>query len=297
MSHRARVAVLTVGLALAAGVADAAILVTTSVNATELANALLSGGSGITINSATLTGAAGAAGLFTGGADSLGFDQGLVLTTGNATFIAGPNNSTAAGANNGAPGDAALTAIVGRPTFNATVLEINFTPTGNTLQFSYVFGSEEYNEYVGSDFNDVFAFFVNGVNLARVPGTNTPVTINNVNCGSNSAFYRNNTGGGPAGCPNLGLNTQLDGLTTVLGFTASVNPNTPNLLRLAIADTNDSILDSAVMLQGGTLQSCGGPGQPACGTPPDTAPVPEPGTMMLLGSGVAAAVAARRRRR
>ncbi len=66
------------------------------------------------------------------------------------------------------------------------MLTIHFTPTGNQVRFSYVFASEEYNEYVGSEYNDLFAFFVGGTNYAVLPGTSTPVAINNVNCGSSS---------------------------------------------------------------------------------------------------------------
>jgi hypothetical protein len=56
-------------------------------------------------------------------------------------------------------------------TFDATVLEFDFVPTFSTVQFQYVFSSEEYSDFSNTSFNDVFAFFVNGVNIAVVPGT------------------------------------------------------------------------------------------------------------------------------
>ena len=40
-----------------------------------------------------------------------------------------------------------------------------------------------------AEFNDVFAFFVNGVNCALTPGTSDPIAVNTVNPGSNSLFY------------------------------------------------------------------------------------------------------------
>ena len=147
-----------------------------------------------------------------------------------------------------------------------------------------MFGSEEYNDFVGSNFNDVFAFFVNGVNFALIPGTATPVSINNVNNGNanqgvlgsgpcaNCAFYVDNATGA--------RNTQLDGFTTVLTFVAPVNPGVSNVLKLAIADTSDSALDSAVFLQAGSLQVCGVPGTPPCTGGP-TAAVPEPASLLL----------------
>jgi|KBSMisStaDraftv2_1062788.scaffolds.fasta_scaffold396145_1 hypothetical protein len=273
----------------AAALADP-IIVTPTNNANTLANALNSAGSGITINSATYTGAALASGTYTGGTGVVGIDTGIVLTSGNATFVSGPNNSTQFSVDNGAAGDAQLNAIVGGTTFNASVLNIDFTPTGSTVQFSYVFGSEEYNEFVNSQFNDVFAFFVNGVNYALIPGTSTAVSINTVNNGFAGAGQ---LGSGP--CTNCQYyvdnatgtrNTQLDGFTTVLSFVAPVNVGVSNTLKLAIADTSDRVLDSAVFIGGGSFEVCGTPGQPACGT---TGTVPEPASLLLLGSGLALA--------
>jgi hypothetical protein len=64
----------------------------------------------------------------------------------------------------------------------------------DTLKFRYAFGSEEYMEFANSSFNDVFGFFISGPNpsggsytnqnIALIPGTATPVTINNVNGGT-----------------------------------------------------------------------------------------------------------------
>lgn len=104
-------------------------------------------------------------------------------------------------------------------------------PTGNFIQFSYVFGSEEYNEWVGSQFNDVFGFFVNGVNYALIPGTSTPVAINDVNNGANSAYYIDNT--------SAFLDTQMDGLTKVLTLVAPVNSGVTNTMFIGIADAGD----------------------------------------------------------
>ena len=233
-----------------------------TITANSLVNALLGTNSGITITNVTYTGANGASGTFSGGLGIIGVPSGIVLTSGAVTNVVGPNNTSSASKDNALPGDADLTAFAGSATFDASVLNITFVPTGSTIQFYYVFGSEEYNEYINK-FNDAFGFYVNGVNKALLPGTATPVTINNVNCGSTG------TGTGP-NC-NLFINnssatynTQLDGYTKVLGFTASVTPNTPNTLKIAIADTADHALDSAVFIAGGTLYVCGGVGEPAC---------------------------------
>ena len=112
-------------------------------------------------------------------------------------------------------------------------MEFDFTcSTSQDVVFQYVFGSEEYNEYVDSPFNDVFGFFLNGVNIATVPGIcsspGIPVAINNVDCenpynpplGPNCDCYRNNDlsdGGGV-------IDTELDGLTQVFYATAAIQP-------------------------------------------------------------------------
>jgi hypothetical protein len=148
--------------------------------------------------------------------------------------------------------------IPGYQTYDASILQFDFIPVGPTVTFRYVFASEEYNEFVDSPFNDVFGFFVNGVNYALLPDNVTVVSINNINNG-----YSTGVSTGP--CVNCTLYVdnsdgtsraiQYDGLTTVLTFTAPVIPGTLNRLKIAIADAGDSILDSAVFIEAGSLSS------------------------------------------
>jgi hypothetical protein len=223
---------------------------------TDLVNSLLGGG--VTVSNVTYTGAQDAAGTFTGGNGIIGFDKGIILSTGDAKNVIGPNKSESTSTDNNAPGDPILDAqIPGGTTHDAAVLEFDFVPQGDRLQFNYVFGSEEYNEFVNSQFNDVFGFFVNGKNVAVLPGTQTSVAINNVNAGNpvgtnatNPQFFINNDLASGAH-----LNTELDGLTVVLSVRAKVNPGVANHIKLAIADTGDAILDSDVFIQAGTFFS------------------------------------------
>jgi len=229
----------------------------TTLAATDLVDALI--GSGLNapnISNVTFTGADIAAGTFSGGMDAIGFENGIILSSGNITSVAGPNLSDNTTTNNGLPGDADLNSLIpGYTTHDATILEFDFECEFlQVISFEYVFASEEYNEYVGSAFNDVFGFFVNGVNIALIPGTTTPVSINNVNCGnpynpstvgSYCELFRNNDlsdGGGT-------IDTEMDGLTEVFYATASVNPGI-NHIKLAIADAGDWILDSDVFIKG-----------------------------------------------
>lgn len=264
-----------------------------TVTANDMVSTLLSGGSGISVSNITYTGANNASGLFSGGSgilDSGGqaaLNSGIILTSGSASNVIGPNTLPDATKDNGLPGTSTLDALIpSYKTYDASVLQFNFVPTGSKVEFTYVFGSEEYNEYVNSQFNDVFGFFVNGTNYALIPGTTTPVAINTVNCGyspgatpganpSNCSYFIDNVG------QNNHLNTQLDGITKELTFVAPVNIGAINTMYIGIADAGDPILDSAVFLKGGSFTVCGDPGEPECGTS-----VPEPSSLLLLGLGI-----------
>jgi len=234
-----------------------------SVTPESLVNTLMGGG--ITVSNVTYTGANRAAGVFSGGTGIIGFESGIILSSGDIANVSGPNTNTATTTDNGMPGDEDLNSLIpGYTTFDAAVLEFDFVPTSNVIQFRYVFGSEEYNEYVNSPYNNVFGFFVNGNNIALIPGTTTPVSINNVNNGnpcpagnfpsyaSNPDFYIDNGGCNPA---NATLNTELDGLTVVLTATANVNPGVTNHIKLAIADAGDAVLDSAVFIEAASFEA------------------------------------------
>lgn len=222
----------------------------------DLAQTLV--GPGISVSNVVYTGATSAAGAFVDGADSVGIDTGVILSSGRVEDIIGPNALDNVTTIFGTPGDADLEAInPGFATFDASVLEFDFVPSGPEITFTYVFGSDEYNEFVGDDFNDVFAFFVNGVNRALLPDGVTPVSINTVNDGNvdlvappvNPAFYVNND------CDDTpcALDFEADGRTVVLTFKAPVNPGVQNHLKLAIADVSDQTYDSWVFVKTGSL--------------------------------------------
>ncbi len=224
----------------------------------NLVNSLL--GSGVTASNTQYTGANVAAGSFSGGAGVLGLDTGIILSSGSISNVIGPNCSTAISTDNLLPGDVDLNTLVAPNTTNdAAVLEFDFVPASNSVSFQYVFSSDEYNEFANSPFNDVFGFFVNGQNVALLPGTTTIVSINNVNGGNplgtnpqNPQFFINNDFQIPFTAP---LNIEMDGLTVVLTVQAAVNAGQTNHIKLAIADTSDGVLDSNVFIKAGSFVS------------------------------------------
>jgi hypothetical protein len=207
----------------------------------QLANALA--GDGIAVSNVTYTGANSAAGSFTGGDGILGLNAGVVLSSGAIADVTGPNDSAGTTTQHGTAGDADLTTLAGQTTNDAAVLEFDFEPTTSQVQFSYVFSSEEYNEYVNQGFNDVFGFFVNGTNCALVGEPAVPVSIDTINANSNSSLFINNDAS-----VDPQLDTEMDGLTVVLTCAASVTAGETNHMKLAIADASDSQFDSAVFL-------------------------------------------------
>lgn len=259
---------LFIWLLLAGVYAHAQITVTNNLTAQELAETLV--GKGITIANARLTGPGIASGRFKTTASNLGLDSGIVLTTGRAATANSPGmnggQAQQASTDNGEPGDTDIDRLIGRVglSFDACALEFDFLPIGDTLYFRYVFGSEEYPDYVCTEFNDAFAFFLSGPgivqrkNLALVPGTNIPVAINSINSGrpGPTGDIRFCSGMG-AGSPfwqyyfdNAGGTTvTYNGFTTVLSVKSVVTPCQWYRMKLVIADISDGVFDTGVMLE------------------------------------------------
>jgi hypothetical protein len=242
----------------------------------DLVTALL--GPGVAVSNVTFTGANAAAGVFAGGTGIVGFESGIMLSSGSIASVAGPNTQDDVSGVNAGLGDSDLNGLIpGYTTYDTAVLEFDFQCAGTqTIQFQYAFTSEEYNEWVNSAFNDVFGFFLNGVNIALVPSSSgTPVSINNVNCGNPynpplgsfcNLFINNDCDDIPPGSfPCAGArDIQMDGLIVVLTATGTLSPGV-NHIKLAIADAGDQVLDSNVFIQGQSFV-CGEPAGACCDT-------------------------------
>jgi hypothetical protein len=227
-------------------------------------------GPNFTVSSVSYTGAAVARGAFGNGtATGLPINTGVILSTGDIALAKGPNDSSNATKDNSEIGDPDLDALLGAPqpvTEDAAVLEFDIVSSVATnLAIEYMFASEEYPEFVGSQYNDIMAIFVNGTNIALVPGTTLPVSVNNINGGfanpdgpnipaTHPEYYVDNSDPGFSALPEYSANVpvyhlQYDGTTVLLAAQANISANVTYRVKIAIADANDRDYDSAVFVK------------------------------------------------
>lgn len=255
---------------LVTSIARGQLTVTPNNNAVQLVNTLA--GPGVTISNVTMNCPPGASGLFNGAATNLGIASGVLLTSGSVTIAPGPNNSSSAGqSNNVTFSDPQLIAIDPTAMYDPCIIEFDVVPSCSTLAFKFAFGSDEYHDYVNTSCNDAFGIFLTGpnpsgppynmYNMALIPATTTPISINTVNNGNSF----NCLSAGP--CTNCtwfvdncnGPTIQYDGFTKPIPVSINVVPCQKYHFKLAIADACDWIFDSGVFFE---LQSL------ACNPPP-----------------------------
>lgn len=253
---------LTLALILSVATIKAQIAITPDTNTVQLVNDFIL--FGVSASNVNFTGAASALGSFTNGiTTNIGLSDGIIMSTGTVdssqgVYICSPVTEFATVANNTAGNPLLNNLIPGYNTYDAAVLEFDLVPAGNVLEFTYVFASEEYPEYVGSSFNDVFGFFITGpdpqggqynnLNIALIPNSTLPVAINNVHAGLNPAYF----------IDNLTLNGQtivFDGFTTPLQAIVSVVPQGNYHLTMAVADAGDAAFDSGIFLKAQSMKS------------------------------------------
>jgi hypothetical protein len=232
-------------------------------------------GSGLTVSNINLncfSDSTGAAyGTFNGSSSNIGLPNGVILTTGSAAVAVGPNVGNSSGVDRLiSAADPQLTAIEPLATHDLCVLEFDIVPHCSSLQLRFVFGSEEYPEFVNSGYNDVFGFFVTGPDGNCVPGfynntnvavlpSGAPVSIDNINNGNaqcpgplpgpcvNCAYYVDNCGG---------ATVEYDGFTTAIIVNLTVCPCATYHWKFAIADAGDGVYDSGILID---YLSCAAP--------------------------------------
>ncbi len=212
-------------------------------------------GEGAEVFNVTSTGQPNQVGTFTCNNCNLGYTSGMILATGNVIVANGPNNMGSASSPGGNMGvsDPDLAQLVTVNLNDAASVTFQFVAQSDSVSFNYIFASEEYPEYANNTFNDVFGFFLSGpgisgpfsnnaINIALIPGTTLPVSINNVNQINNNQYYQAN--------PNGPLAHQFDGYTVSLqAMYDQLICGETYTIKLAIADGFDTGWDSAVFIE------------------------------------------------
>lgn len=190
---------------------------------------------------------------------ALGVNDGLVLSTGVAANVSNGFNLPGGNWTTTASTNTDLSTLTGYPTYDLAQLDFDFLATGDSMTFQFIFGSNEYPEWVGSGFNDIFGFFVSGpgiagtfnnnaVNLAVVPGTNEVVSINTINPNQNSNLYVDNSN---SQIPSLFCDAFTVPMYAAIG---GLTVGESYHITLAITDVSDGALDSYVFLGGNSFQ-------------------------------------------
>ena len=250
-------------------IADMAVIEVSGGTADDLIRNVLIGGDCFDVTGVTFDGQGGQIGSFSQGLTNVGFATGMIMATGDIGVAVGPNNQDNASAGYGiATPDGDLATLSGGSIFDRAGIEFDFTPTQSPLTFNYVFASEEYCEYVNTQFNDVFGFFISGPGFAgsqniAVLGGGVPVAINTVNHLTNSGLYVNNTPAGGTLCGQAASflpstnELQFDGYTRQLVASAPVQTCQTYHIKLKIGDVGDGIFDSAVFVKAGSFDAGG----------------------------------------
>ncbi|MGF1565680.1 MAG: choice-of-anchor L domain-containing protein [Flavobacteriales bacterium] len=264
---------------------------TTGLTLEEYVNDILLG-TGVTAFNIQLTGDPAQIGyLQNAGSTLFPIDGGIVLSTGAAGQMA-CQNDFAFFPSNPNFGDLLTVAnsvppLIGQnfsvsQVNDVCILEFDFVATGDSLKFDYVFGSDEYDFYINTQFNDVFAFFISGPgitgpyssppgfpngarNIAFLPGSSPPlpITISSVHSGQdnglanipplNEEFHITNLG--PDGFILIDPNICVNGFTIPITAEELLICGETYHIALAIADGFDQQLTSWVVLREGSFES------------------------------------------
>jgi gliding motility-associated-like protein len=235
-------------------------------------------GPGVQVSNIVFSGYNAQIGKFVNGTDAIGFPSGIVMSSGSVMQIddGGSDFFLGQSMGGGPDGDVLAVAQSVNPfitsTADAAVLTFDFIPSGDTVQFSFVFASDEYTTYSCSEFNDAFGFFVSGPdpnnpdpsdptgdyvnqNFAVVPNTTTPITISTIhpaNAGScsapalNGAYYIENT---PASAQ------AFNGYLVPINIRFAVACGGTYSFKFAVADCTDDGFDTGIFLQSGSFSS------------------------------------------
>ncbi|NEN24515.1 T9SS type A sorting domain-containing protein [Cryomorpha ignava] len=233
----------------------------------ELVEAIFNGDN-VDITNVTFSGDSTQFSFFQNNNSVIPIDSGLVMVTGSAQSIVGEFGGFLT---NTIVNDPDLMTISGQNINDAAIVEFDITVYADTLSFFYSFASDEYASFTCSQFNDPFALLISGpgisgpfsnnsINLAIIPESQIPVSINTLNSGQSS------NPGNASICEDANPNWiddsiyfipnnppqdnfVMNGLTVTLEAKTTVTFGETYHIKLAIGDALDGAFDSAVFLE------------------------------------------------
>jgi gliding motility-associated-like protein len=236
-------------------------------------NVLVKSGCATILNSTatgdTFTPGQNSYGYFNKGTSNFPLSDGVILSTSSIRNAIGPYFSDQGGGSTAWKGDPDIDLALGINSINATVLEFDFVPLTNSINFNYIFASNEYQIYFPCKYSDAFAFLIkekgstdNYKNIAVLPGTTTPVSSKNVHPLIDNY---NDSGVTQNGCPAInetyfnGYNTatspiNYSGQIVKLSAYSDVIVGKTYHIKLVIADDDNNLYDSAIFLEAGSFK-------------------------------------------
>lgn len=215
-------------------------------------------GLGVIVSNIKISGSTEALGLFEGFSE-LPIYEGIVLSTGKVEGVAGiagiTDTSNLQSTNLNFPGTSILN-VPSHNCFDAISLEFDVLPFGDTLSFSFCFGSEEYPKFAPpyeTKYNDNFGVFIsgptiNGVKNCAVLPDSTTISINSINPITNPSYYINNING---------KYNAFNGLTQLITIKEPVLIGAKYHFTIALQDVGDEHYDSGVFIKAHSLKSNG----------------------------------------
>lgn len=196
-------------------------------------------------------------------------DNGIVLSTGSlasSDAMEGPS-SLFSSTDMGTSGFAELDALSGQQTYDGIGLEFDIVPATDELNIHFVFGSEEYNEWVNTDYNDVLGIFISGPGIPYpYPGKNIALAPNGMGVSSNHINWGNSDG---CGYYSIGMypvyyidncdgtyDNVMDGFTVMLtAHEFGLMQGETYYIRIVIADVIDAEYDSWLFIPANGIYS------------------------------------------
>ena len=223
-------------------------------SALNMANTIF--GDGVTVTGANYIGDSDSSAIFSNGdAISPGVvpgDSGVILSTGDVRAFTSEGSQSNVRSNMTTPSSGPnnhplFEDVATGNTFDGSILEVDFIPDPdiNFITMEFVFSSDEYPEYVGSIYNDLFGVWIDGEYVPLAAG-NGEISISNLNESGGPNLFRLNT--------QDQYNTEMDGFTISLSVVIPVTPGEVNNLQIGIADAGDSAYDSNVLIAADSVQ-------------------------------------------